>query len=156
MISKIEEARLLAYKAHAHQSYDFWPYEKHLRDVEEILKANGFSESYIIAGICHDLLEDSHLSFNDLKTVFGKYIAEIVYACTDELGHNRKERKQKVYQKLQQNPAAIPVKLADRLANMRHSERMKSSQFEMYIKEYPEFREALHPHSKEDADSLWN
>lgn len=158
MISRIEEARMLAYKAHQGQSYDFWPYEKHLRDVEEILTSAGYNTNIIIAGICHDLLEDSNIGYNDLKKVFGSYVADIVYAVTDELGHNRKERKAKVYDKLKLNRVAIIVKLADRLANTLHSKRMESNQFEMYMKEYSEFKKELFDPNEDimtRPDNLW-
>ena len=40
--TKIEEARLVAIKAHGTQDYDgIFPYEKHLKDVVEVLKRFG-------------------------------------------------------------------------------------------------------------------
>jgi (p)ppGpp synthase/HD superfamily hydrolase len=46
-----KEARMVAVKLHASQSYDeIYPYEKHLDDVVEVLKRFGFSGRFIIAG----------------------------------------------------------------------------------------------------------
>ena len=88
------EARMVAVKLHASQSYDeVFPYEKHLDDVVEVLKRFGYSGKYVIAGYLHDILEDTGLSYSDVKRYFGEEIAEMVYCVTDELGRNRKEIK---------------------------------------------------------------
>lgn len=44
---------------------------------------------------------------------------EIVYSVTDELGANRKERKQKTLPKTAKDKKGVILKLADRIANAR-------------------------------------
>ena len=98
----------------------------------------------VLASILHDTLEDTEFNYNDLVAATSVEIAEIVYDVTDELGRNRFERHTKTYPKTAANPKAILVKLADRIANTRHSKRGETRFFKMYRREYNEFREALY------------
>jgi (p)ppGpp synthase/HD superfamily hydrolase len=145
------EARMVAVKLHASQSYDeVFPYEKHLDDVVEVMKRFGFSGKYIIASYCHDLLEDSAISYNKIKIHFGEEVAEMVYCVTDELGRNRKEKKSKTLPKTASNPDAIILKLADRIANIEHG-----GKIDMYAKEYSEFKGALYLNTPSDGQKMW-
>jgi (p)ppGpp synthase/HD superfamily hydrolase len=152
----VKEAKMIALRVHGNQNYDLFPYIKHLEDVVDILMEHGYgSQEYLVAGYLHDSLEDAAISFGDIKKLFGEEIAEIVYAVTDELGRNRKERKGKVYPKIRQNPKALIIKLADRIANIEHSLRMGSSQLKMYlIKEHDEFENALKA-EKDEAEFIF-
>ena len=121
-VTKVKEAAYLAISLHGTQTYDKHPYYYHLEQVVDVLKEFEFTEDkYIISGYLHDVMEDTAISYNDIKNQFGEDIAEIVYAVTDELGRNRKERKAKTYPKIRANPDAIIIKLADRIANVRNS-----------------------------------
>lgn len=156
----IDEAKLVAIKAHSNQSYsEVFPYEKHLQDVVDILIKFGFTQpEYLIAGWLHDSSEDTTLHYNDIRQHFGEEVAEIVFAVTDELGRNRKERKLKTFPKIRANNKAITIKLADRMANISHGLRMNSKQVQMYRKEYPEFRKALYetnPNFMGSNEGLW-
>ena len=145
------EARMVAVKLHASQSYDeVFPYEKHLDDVVEVLKRFGYSGKYVIAGYLHDILEDTGLSYSDVKRYFGEEIAEMVYCVTDELGRNRKEKKSKTLPKTASNPDAIILKLADRIANIEHG-----GKIDMYAKEYEEFRGVLFLNTPSYAQKMW-
>ena len=146
-----KEARMVGVKAHSNQSYDeIFPYEKHLDDVVDVLKRFGFSGKYIVAGFLHDSVEDDGISFNDINKHFGKEVAEMVYCVTDELGRNRKEKKEKTLPKTAANPDAIILKLADRIANIEHG-----GKIDMYAKEYQEFKGALFLNTPGDAKKMW-
>lgn len=146
------EARMAAVKAHSNQSYaDIFPYEKHLDDVVEVLKRLGYSGKFIVAGYLHDSMEDDAISYNDLKRHFGIDVAEMVFCVTDELGRNRKEKKEKTLPKTASNPDAIIVKLADRIANIE-----QGGKIDMYAKEYDEFKGALFLNTPQDAKVMWN
>jgi len=145
------EARMAAVKAHSNQTYaDIFPYEKHLDDVVEILKRFGYSGKFIVAGLLHDSMEDDAISYNDLKRHFDIDVAEIVYCVTDELGRNRKEKKEKTLPKIASNPDAIIVKLADRIANIE-----QGGKVDMYAAEYAEFKGALYLNTPKDAKPMW-
>lgn len=152
-----ERALLVADKAHANQTYDIYPYGYHIRQVVKIAEELGYDESIIVASALHDTLEDTELSYNDLKKAFGEEVAEIVYCVTDELGRNRKERKSKTYPKIQSNWKATVVKICDRIANMQQSKNYNQRLFDMYKKEHDDFCRSLmckdHPHS--ETNKAW-
>jgi Guanosine polyphosphate pyrophosphohydrolases/synthetases len=151
-----KEARQVAALAHGHQTYaGIFPYTKHLDDVVNVLTRYGFSGEYIVAGYLHDAIEDGGLSYAKIRDYFGEEVAEMVYCVTDELGRNRRERKEKTLAKTASNRKAVVLKLADRIANIEHG-----GKIDMYRKEYHEFRSALYYENSateimwEDLDNL--
>jgi len=92
------------------------------------------------ASFGHDLIEDTRVSYNDVKTELGQEAADIIYAVTNDKGKNRKERAgDKYYEGIRNTPGAVFVKLCDRIANVQYGKMTKSRMFEMYKKENPEF-----------------
>jgi (p)ppGpp synthase/HD superfamily hydrolase len=152
----IDEARYLAISLHGMQKYDDgFPYYYHLEDVVDVLLEFGFTEDkYIISGYLHDAIEDTPISYNDIKKKFGEEIAEIIYCLTDELGRNRKERKEKTYPKIKSNRDSLIVKLADRIANMKNSIKRGHRLGDMYKKEFPFFKNELY-FKDDDIEPMW-
>jgi len=150
-------AREFAEKAHAPQNYDGHPYSKHLDDVYNILLRFGFNEDddldLLIAAYLHDIIEDTATSYKDLKNMFGLDVAEIVYCMTDELGRNRKEKKDKTYPKIRSNMRSIILKLADRIANVENSKDKISNFGSMYSKEFDDFQKQLRIHAH--VPTMW-
>jgi len=78
-------------------------------------------------------------------------LAGIATFCTDVPGPNRKQRKAATYERMRRDVAAAPVwiraavrvKLADRIANLRASHRDSLSLLDMYRRESAAFRAAL-------------
>jgi (p)ppGpp synthase/HD superfamily hydrolase len=146
-----KEARMVSIQAHGNQTYDeIFPYKKHLDDVVDVLKRFGFSGKFIVAAYLHDIIEDTSLSYNKIKKHFGLEVAEMVYCVTDELGRDRKEKKQKTLPKTASNQDAIILKLGDRIANIEHG-----GKIEMYAKEYQEFKGALFLNTPADGKAMW-
>jgi (p)ppGpp synthase/HD superfamily hydrolase len=88
----------------------------------------------------HDTIEDTRVSYNDVKNQLGDEVADIVYAVTNDKGKNRKERAgDKYYEGIRNTPGAVFVKLCDRIANVQYGKMTKSRMFEMYKKENSEF-----------------
>lgn len=88
----------------------------------------------------HDLIEDTRVSYNDVKQNLGQEAADIIYALTNEKGKNRKERaNEKYYEGIRKTPGAVFVKLCDRIANVQYSKMTGSRMFEMYKKENDDF-----------------
>ena len=84
----------------------------------------------------HDLIEDTRVSYNDVKEHLGQDAADIIYALTNEKGKNRKERaNHKYYDGIRNTKGAVFVKLCDRIANVQYSKMTGSRMFEMYEKE---------------------
>src|SRR4030065_106782 len=57
-----------------------------------------YPKDIVIAGILHDLLEDTDVSFNDIKEKFGEKIARLVQACSfDAAIKDKKEQYNEVF-----------------------------------------------------------
>lgn len=145
-------ARAFATTAHddAGTSYAGDSYSKHLKLVVKVaseyilsLPIQGHSDEVIAACWCHDLIEDAHLSYNDVQAIIGTFAADIVIDVTDEIGKNRKEKALKTYVKIRKSTFATFVKLCDRIANSEHSKHDSPDMFKMYKKEYVIFKYAL-------------
>lgn len=125
--------------------YDtYLPYEFHLRMVVQVAKdfkhiPDQWSELEI-ACWGHDLIEDTRVSYNDCKERLGWYVADIIYAVSNEKGKSRKERaNDKYYEGIQKTEGASFVKICDRIANVQYSKMTGSKMFEMYKKENDHF-----------------
>lgn len=112
------------------------------------------TEAIRMALIMHDAIEDSRLTYNDIKNLAGNFlenavasgiVADIIYCVTDEKGKNRGERKNdKYYKELSENKLAVFVKLADLAANTLYSKLMNSSMYDKYKSEFPKFKLRLY------------
>jgi (p)ppGpp synthase/HD superfamily hydrolase len=92
----------------------------------------------------HDLIEDTRVTYNDVKSVLGHYVADLVYALTNEKGKTRKERaNDKYYEGIRSEKYGIFVKMCDRIANVEYSKMSGSRMFEMYKKENEDFIKSL-------------
>lgn len=154
---EIYQARMLAEFLHNGQTYgDGEDYLKHLDDVFKILKEYEIADKNILASAyLHDAIEDTQANYKLIEKYFGKNIADIVYAVTNESGINRKERNSKTYQKIQNNDKAIILKLADRIANTRQSlNNIKF--FNMYKKEFEVFKYFLYnENASKETLKMW-
>ena len=125
--------------------YHGQPYRVHLEAVYDILEPHfGLNRVIMKAALCHDLLEDTAITYNDLVQQVGADVADVVYDVTNELGRNRRERAARTYPKTAANPLAVIVKVADRIANTQYSAGTGSGMHAKYRAEYPGFREALY------------
>jgi (p)ppGpp synthase/HD superfamily hydrolase len=157
-MTKLEQWCIDQHKNTNHFYDTYLPYEFHLKMVynvgvqfEHILDSAVASSGRLtlkmdigLALWGHDLIEDTRVSYNDVARHLGKFTADIIYACTNEKGKNRKERaNQKYYDGIYNTPYATFVKLCDRIANCQYSKMTRSDKFEMYQKENPAFLSAL-------------
>lgn len=132
--------------------YDkYLPYEFHLRMVVQVCKdfiaiPERQWDELEIACWGHDLIEDTRVSYNDCKSMLGEYVADIIYAVSNEKGKTRAERANyDYYSGIKKTEGALFVKLCDRIANVQYSKMTGSKMFEMYKKEHPYFLHALSP-----------
>ena len=107
-------------------------YLSHPLSVAYILADLKFDPTCIAVGLLHDVLEDTEASFEDLKTRFGKEIAELVEGVSKIGQHEYVQRDQaqaETFRKLilasARDIRVILVKLADRLHNMQTLEHMR-------------------------------
>ena len=143
------DARAFAIRAHGDQKYGDLPYSAHLDDVADVVSRMEVPEgqspwSFRAAAYLHDVLEDTETTRWRLSNAFGPQVADLVHAVTDEPGPNRKARKAATYPKIRAfGTAAVALKLADRIANVRRCVEAGGGLLEMYRKEQREFRAAL-------------
>jgi (p)ppGpp synthase/HD superfamily hydrolase len=113
-----------AHKGQTRKGTDI-PYLVHPVHVSVILLHHGFAEDVVIAGLLHDVVEDSDVPLVRIEAEFGPVVAGIVAALTEkkrERGRERpwKARKQEALAQLRQaSPEAIAVKTADALHSTR-------------------------------------
>jgi guanosine-3',5'-bis(diphosphate) 3'-pyrophosphohydrolase len=136
------EARRYAEAAHGDQKYGDTPYVSHLIAVRAVLSDFGFGGDLGVAAWLHDLLEDTSTTPSQLELSFGSSVTKLVQCVTGE-GKNRKERVECTYGRIEQNPQAVVLKLADRIANVEACARLADPRLEMYRKEHPTFKTRL-------------
>jgi (p)ppGpp synthase/HD superfamily hydrolase len=124
---RFEQAVCLAAEAHAAQVRrgSGVPAIAHLVAVAWILERAGFDEDVVIAGLLHDVVEDTPTSLDELRARFGPAVAALVAHSsevkTDEQGRKRPwiDRKRDHLAALAGAPVeARAVVLADKLHNL--------------------------------------
>jgi len=157
-MSLVVRAEVKATEAHQGQEYGGGPYTKLLRLVTHLLIEHGFcSPEYLAAGWLHDVVEDTDLTIEEVEAEFGSEVARLVAAVTQEPGKNRKERIAATLSKTATCERAIPLKLADRIANVESCWATRDSRLFMYKREYRDFRRALRkPHAPQNVKAMWD
>ena len=127
--AKVEEAYKFAEVAHKGQMRKSGePYIHHLIEVCYILADIGCGPSTLIAGLLHDVVEDTDVSLETIKEKFGEDVMNIVDSLTKiqrlKLSHKSEaefvfEDHRKIFLGMAKDVRAILIKLADRLHNMR-------------------------------------
>ena len=104
----------------------------------------------------HDVVEDTDVTIEEIYREFGPRVGDLVDALTDGEGATRVEKKQKPYQTIPNVSGAVVVKLADRIANVRHtiSEGSAADRYrETYKREHVGFCSALKKVG--EAQKMW-
>ena len=124
---RIRDAYDLSKKAHQGQLRDSGEeYIIHPLAVADILADLELDDTSIIAGILHDVVEDTDMSLDDIKDQFGDTMATLVEGVTklSKLEYNNRQERQaenlrKMFLYMANDIRIILIKLADRLHNMR-------------------------------------
>jgi guanosine-3',5'-bis(diphosphate) 3'-pyrophosphohydrolase len=127
MTPRLEHAFRWAAECHQGQTRkgNSTPYFEHVAAVAFVLDRAGFEEDVVIAGLLHDVVEDTGASSDDVAARFGSAVAEIVGHCTeaknDARGNKRPwiDRKHDHLAAMVHSPLpARAVMLADKLHNL--------------------------------------
>jgi len=120
----IKKASLFAREAHLGQfrkGEEGIPYIVHPIAVFEILRRSGASVEAQLAGILHDVVEDTNHSLEDISSRFGTSISSIVdFVSEEDKSLSWKKRKIAYIERLKKAPFdAVFVSAADKLHNLR-------------------------------------
>jgi len=123
LIKKAYIFSAIAHKGQRRKSGE--PYLQHPLAVAYILSEMHMDEKTIVAGLLHDVVEDTMISLDEVGELFDKEIVELISAVTkiSEKSFKSKEEQQADYFRrmilgISGNIKVIMVKLADRLHNM--------------------------------------
>lgn len=124
-LEKIERAYILAKEAHTGQLRKSGEeYIIHPIEVSDILLDLKMDTDTIVAGLLHDVVEDTFITLSDIEYEFGKEVAHLVDGVTKLRNLPKKQGKQienvrKMVVAMSYDIRVVIIKLADRLHNMR-------------------------------------
>jgi len=124
---KLHKAYEFAIKAHKNQKRDSGdPYSNHPIAVASILTELKLDSATITTGLLHDTIEDTHATYEVIKSEFGEEVADLVNGVTkisvfeNQAADNSKaENFRKLILATSKDIRVLLVKIADRLHNMR-------------------------------------
>lgn len=98
------------------------PYVTHTIMVMTLLSQSRGDRDLVCAGVLHDIIEDTDVSYNELREEFGTKVANLVQAVTkDETwkGIRLEDQAEKIHAKcMEVGPDACALKAADLIANL--------------------------------------
>ena len=97
------------------------PYIIHPLGVAKILIEYGYPDHMVIAGLLHDTIEDTQVTLDQIKGIFGSAIADLVEAASEpNKSDDWEPRKKHTIERLKTLPKeAVILALADKLDNIR-------------------------------------
>jgi len=124
---KLNKAYNFAIKAHENQKRDSGdPYSNHPIAVASILTELKLDSATITTGLLHDTIEDTHATYETIKSEFGQEVADLVDGVTkisifenQATSTSKAENFRKLIIATSKDIRVLLVKIADRLHNMR-------------------------------------
>jgi (p)ppGpp synthase/HD superfamily hydrolase len=95
----------------------------HAQGVADVLRRAGYDESAQVLALLHDVVEDTPRTIDDVRDAFGKPIADMVGALTEDPSVRRyAQRKRDLRSRsLAAGSPVVDVALADKIASLRHA-----------------------------------
>lgn len=159
---------LSKHESEEEQKYGILPYSYHLRKVRGVLKAFGFGPKSSLfalklgtAAWLHDVIEDTDVTYDQVKELFGQEIADIVLGVTKidpKPGEDKAETLKRTYERCALNKGSRILKVADRIANVEEGLlglfAGEKTKVHKYFAEYDLFRKLLYVPG--DAEEMWS
>ncbi len=130
MIRKAFDIALDAHKDQRRKTGEAYIYHP-IEVAKSVANEIGLGATSIACALLHDVIEDSEYTYEDIKKIFGKKIADIVNGLTkiSVMNHQnisiQSENYRKLLLTLSEDFRVILIKIADRLHNMRTLESMR-------------------------------
>ena len=140
-IDKVSQAFILAYESHEGQKRKSGEdYILHPVEVAEILVDMKMDTDTIVAGILHDVVEDTLITLSDIEYTFGPDVKRLVDGVTKlrnlpKTDTKKIENIRKMVVAMSEDIRVVIIKLADRLHNMRTLKYMSHEKQQIKSKE---------------------
>jgi (p)ppGpp synthase/HD superfamily hydrolase len=95
----------------------------HAQTVADVLRDVGCDEQTQLAGLLHDVVEDTPRTVDDVRSAFGEQVAGIVAALTEDDTIERYAGRKRALrlQIAASGPPVLAIALADKIATLRHA-----------------------------------
>lgn len=143
-MSLVDKAKIFATKAHEGQvrKYSGEPYIVHPIEVSEIVARHNGSREMIAAALLHDVVEDTDVTIDEIRTEFGNSVAMLVDDLTDvskkEDGNRAIRKAMDREHTAKASAAAMVVKAADMISNGKDIKANDPAFAKVYLKEMKE------------------
>ena len=137
--------KAVAFIAEAHEGQyrkSGMPYTEHPYEVAKILADLKQDQSTVLAGLLHDVVEDTDHSLEEIAEKFGNdtaFMVDAVTKITAAQESSKTAQKAETYRKLiiamAKDPRVIMIKIADRIHNMRTMRYMKPEKRQLIAQE---------------------
>ena len=157
----IERATRIAITAHWNQTRksDNFPYIFHPFSVALMLQKHGFSDLTIAAALLHDVIEDTEVTAEEIRSVVGDEVLAIVQTVTEDKSLDWEERRHKYIQTVASgSEEAKAVSTADKLhnlSNMLEGEAEKGEAFWTHFSRGREAQVGFHEQFLAAVSSTW-
>lgn len=135
------------------RKYDGLPYITHPLAVARIVMNVYGNKEMIMASILHDTLEDTQTTYDELKEVFGKKVADMVaeLTYTSKLSEGNRAKRKEIDRQhtAKASPEAKTVKLADLIHNSMSIVKEDKKFAKVYLREKEKLLEVLKEGDKE-------
>lgn len=133
------DAVLFTMRKHANQTRrDGTPYIAHpLRVAESLRSIGGIQDmNVILAGLMHDLIEDTDCEWATIARRFGEPVANLVAILSGDMRLPKVQRRKEVVERIRNaSKEAKAVRLADRLDNLSDMQGFSESRRKEYIRD---------------------
>lgn len=120
----IETALRVAIEAHKEQKRksDGFPYIVHPFMVAMKVREHGFSDTVVAAALCHDVLEDTKVSADELRAKLGDEVVALVQHLSEDKAQPWEERKRAYIEHVAAAAAEVKaISTADKIHNLEDS-----------------------------------
>ncbi len=147
----LQKALEFATVAHNGQvrKYTGEPYVNHCIEVVEILKQHGVTdEATLCAAMLHDTVEDTEVTFQQIKNEFGHYVMRLVFFVTDVVEKEQGNRATRIDLNTHhitgtRYPSSLLIKCADVISNTASIVERDPGFAPQYLKEKQALLEAM-------------